>query len=100
MSKKVRILVVCGSGMCTSTIAEEEVKKICKAEGIDFHITKSNMREIPLRIEENDIVLVTNNYKGKLEKPCLGISGLISGVNEDKLRIELVKMLHQIADEN
>ena len=33
MAKELKILVACGSGVATSTVAQEAVKKICKMLG-------------------------------------------------------------------
>ena len=30
MAKEVKVLVACGSGVATSTIAQEEIKRYCK----------------------------------------------------------------------
>ena len=46
MAKELKILVACGSGVATSTVAQEAVKKICAEAGIPAKILKSTMTEI------------------------------------------------------
>lgn len=45
--KKVNILVACGSGVATSTIAADEVKALCKEHGIHISLNKCSMTELP-----------------------------------------------------
>jgi PTS system galactitol-specific IIB component len=95
----VRVLVACGGGMATSVLAADTIKEICLTEGINCQITFCNLLEIPLAIDDVDIVFVTNNYKGELGKPLMNVFGLISGIDEDEIRLEIVTALHQLANE-
>ncbi len=64
MAKEVKILVACGSGVATSTVAQESVKKICKDAGIPIKVTKGTISEIPNKQNTVDVVMVTTNYRG------------------------------------
>ena len=100
MAIELKILVACGSGVATSTVAQEAVKKICKDAGIPAKIIKSTMTEIPAKQADVDIVMVTTNYRQKLEKPLIKVFGLISGINEDKIRDEIIETCHRLQNEN
>ena len=52
MANEVKILVACGSGVATSTVAQEAVKKILADANIPGKILKGSMSEIPLK--QND----------------------------------------------
>ena len=41
-------LVACGSGIATSTVAQQAVKKILADAGIEADISKGNITEIPV----------------------------------------------------
>ncbi|MFZ3071598.1 MAG: PTS sugar transporter subunit IIB [Anaerolineaceae bacterium] len=99
MSNSVRLLIACGSGIATSSVAAEEVKCICKDEGIDVEIFKSSMQEIESKQDSVDIVLCTNNYKGKLRKPYMSIFGLIAGINVPKLKKDLLGLIKEVQQE-
>ena len=49
MANEVKILVACGSGVATSTVAQEAVKKILADANIPGKILKGSMSEIPLK---------------------------------------------------
>ena len=83
MAKELKILVACGSGVATSA-----------------KIIKSTMTEIPAKQADVDIVMVTTNYRQKLEKPLIKVFRLISGINEDKIRDEIIETCHRLQNEN
>lgn len=49
MANEVKILVACGSGVATSTVAQESSKKILADANIPGKILKGSMSEIPLK---------------------------------------------------
>lgn len=95
--KKINILVACGSGVATSTIAAGEVKVVCEEYGIkNFTISKASMQELDTASKNADLVLTTNNYKGELDVPHFSIAAFVTGINEDKLRKKLGEFLVEL----
>jgi len=93
----ITILVACGSGVATSTLAADEVKSVCEEYGISrYKINKCSMSELVSEIPNVDIVLTTNNYKGEIDKPYMNIMGFVTGINEEALRKKLGEALQQI----
>lgn len=99
MAAIVRVLVACGSGVATSTIAQEEIKKILSEAGINAKIYKSTINEIEGKQDDVDLILVTTNYKLPLRRPCLSVFGLISGINKEKISQDIVDACKKIIDE-
>ena len=66
MANEVKILVACGSGVATSTVAQEAVKKILADANIPGKILKGSMSEIPLKQNDVDLILTTTNYRKPL----------------------------------
>lgn len=86
----INILVACGSGVATSTLAADEVKSVCAEYGItSFKINKCSMAELSSEMAHADIVLTTNNYKGDIGKPHMSVAGFVTGINEGALRKKL-----------
>lgn len=96
---EVKVMVACGSGVATSTIAQEEVKKIAQEAGVQVKILKGTIAEVPTKQADVDLVLTTANYRKPLEKPCMSVFGLVSGVGADKVRKELAALLKKIQSE-
>lgn len=96
---EVKVMVACGSGVATSTIAQEEVKKIAQEAGVQVKILKGTIAEVPTKQADVDLVLTTANYRKPLEKPYMSVFGLVSGVGADKVRRELAALLKKIQAE-
>jgi len=95
--KKINILVACGSGVATSTLAADEVKIVCQEYGItNYSISKCSMQEIETLSQQVDIVLTTNNYKGDLGRPQMSIMSFVTGINAEKLKKKLGEQLVEI----
>lgn len=98
MSKEITILVACGSGVATSTIAQEAVKKIAEKAGVKAKVLKGTIAEVPEKQRDVDIVLTTANYRQPLDKPYMSVFGLISGVNKAATEKKLEDLLKKIAE--
>lgn len=52
----ITILVACGSGVATSTLAADEVKSVCAEYGIaNFKINKCSMSELASEMQSADV---------------------------------------------
>lgn len=98
MAKTLSILVACGSGVATSTVAQEAVKQICSEAGIPVKIVKSTMSEIQSKQDDVDLIMVTTNYRKPVKKPLIKVFGLISGIGEDKIKEEIVTACRALLD--
>lgn len=102
MAKKVKIMVGCGSGIATATVAADAVRRICEEEGIDADVITCRMFNLP-EYDNNDsvdILLSTSKVnEEQYKKPIMSIFGLISGIGEDKIRARLLEMIHQVLAE-
>lgn len=97
MAKEVKILVACGSGVATSTVAQEAVKEICAKHGIPVKVLKATVSEIPSKQDDVDIIMVTTNYRKPVTKPLIKVFGLISGIGKDKIEEEIVAACKKIS---
>ncbi len=98
MAKEVKVLVACGSGVATSTVAQESIKDICKQAGIPIKVTKGTINEIPSKAPIVDVVMVTTNYRGTIDKPLIKVFGLISGIGKDKIKQEIIDTCKAISE--
>lgn len=99
MDKVLKVLVACGSGVATSTIAQEEVKRIAENNGIKVNVIKATIAEVPSKQKDVDVVLTTANYRQPLEKPYMSVFGLVSGVNKTAAEKKLAELLKKTAEE-
>ncbi|MFV0451900.1 MAG: PTS sugar transporter subunit IIB [Propioniciclava sp.] len=95
----VRILIACGSGIATSTVAQEKVKEILKEHDIPATITKGTVGQIPALQDGADIILVTTPYRKPVDKPIISVFNLISGINEQATAQEIVAACRAVTGE-
>jgi len=98
--QQVRILIACGSGIATSTVAQERVKEILKKEGIPAVITKGTVGQVHNLQDGVDVILLTTRYNKPLDKPVVSVFGLISGINEEQTAQDVVDACRRVLDEN
>lgn len=98
MAKELTILVACGSGVATSTVAQEAVKVICKGNGIPAKIIKCTISEIASKQDDVDVIMVTTNYRKPVKKPLIKVFGLISGIGRDDIEQEIVKTCKELLE--
>ena len=97
--RDITILVACGSGVATSTIAQEAVKEIAQSAGVKAKIIKGTIAEVPVKQKDVDLVLTTANYRQPLDKPYMSVFGLVSGVNKAGTEKKLEELLKQVAQD-
>ena len=98
--KRLKILVACGSGICTSTVAAETTKEVCREYGIDADVTTCTVMDIPGRCENFDLVLTANKYQQELSVPLMNVFAFITGINEEATRKKLGEKLQELASNN
>lgn len=96
----INIIVACGSGIATSTIAAGKVEELLKEMEItNYNIRKSSMQEVQALSNSADLVLTTNMYNGELAAPHKSIIGFLTGIKEEKLKEELSILITEIIKE-
>lgn len=98
MKSHLKVLIACGSGIATSTVAQEKIKEILKEAGIPAQITKGTIGQIPSLASDVDVVMTTTRYPKPLDKPIVQVFGLISGINEDQVAQEVVDACRAVLD--
>ncbi len=100
MARPIKILVACGSGIATSTMAASVVQEVCDAAGIACSIKKSTITDIPYIAPEVDLVLTTNRYREPCPTPVMCIVSFVTGVNEEETREKLTEKLNELVAED
>jgi PTS system galactitol-specific IIB component len=96
INRPVEILIACGSGIATSSVAAEAIKEVCATASIPIKIHKGQIQDISALEENVDVIMVTMNYRGKVSKPLIKVFGLISGINDEKVKSEIVSVCSEI----
>ncbi|MDO4378869.1 MAG: PTS galactitol transporter subunit IIB [Erysipelotrichia bacterium] len=97
--KKVRILVACGGGIATSSFAAMVINEIAKEANVQVEIHKERIVDALLVADEYDMLCVTSRLNQTLKTRIIQVGGLISGINEEKVRETIKQNLIELANE-
>ena len=95
MVGKKMILVACGTGIATSTVAAKKVQAICKEAGIDVQTAQCKALEGASKAGtlKPDVVVATTDMPGNFDMPVLNGRCLLTGVGLKEFKEELIAAL-------
>lgn len=99
MGKKVKILIACGSGIATSTVAKHETEMVCANAGLDVEVSTTSLAALPNEHKYYDVICTTSPYQGELGRPTIRIFGLISNIGRANTEKELLAAVKEAAGE-
>jgi len=91
MSKKV--IIACGSGIATSTLAVHKFQTFCEENGIDVEIEQCCYGEVEGFITGADLLLTTQKYDQDFGVPTEICFAYITGIGEEELNAKLLQIL-------
>ncbi len=85
-----RVLIVCGTGVATSTVVADKVRKHLAAVGIEAKIEQTKVTELHRGAKGYDLVVATTQVPASVDAPVVkGLSFLTGmGVEETLAEIE------------
>ncbi|MGX9758722.1 PTS sugar transporter subunit IIB [Clostridioides difficile] len=90
-----KILVACGTGVCTSTIAINKLKKALEeAKKLDMvSITQCKVVEVASKAPDYDLIICTTQISSSIKTPVINGLPFLTGVGMDKLIKEVLEKL-------
>lgn len=95
---KVKILVVCGSGVATSMHAAYKLREHLDRQKIQAVIDGAGNNELAGRGPAYDIIISNNQVTAKLDKPIFSAIPLLTGIGEQDLVAKVVAEIRQIQE--
>lgn len=90
---KKRIVVACGTGIATSTVAADRISKECEKAGIDVDIIQCKVSEINSYLADADLIVSTTILPVKTDVPVVNGLPFITGIGIEKAVESIVKEL-------
>ncbi|MDR1622986.1 MAG: PTS sugar transporter subunit IIB [Synergistaceae bacterium] len=90
---KKKILVACGTGGVTSTVATHKIKTLCEENGIQADMIQCGYREIFQYVDETDLIVTTQKTDIPLGKPVVFALAYITGIGEEELNAQILAEL-------
>jgi PTS system galactitol-specific IIB component len=93
---KVRIIVICGSGVATSMHAAFKLREYFEKEKVPVVIDGGGNNELAGRIVSYDIVVSNSQVTVKTDKPVFSAIPLLTGIGEKELMAQVLKAAKDI----
>ena len=98
MARKVRILVVCGSGVAMAMHAAFKLRGYFSKAKIPVIIDGAGNNELAGRIIGYDMVVSNTQVTVKTDKPVFSAIPLITGIGEEELVEKIIEKTKEIQD--
>lgn len=89
--KKIRILVVCGTGIATSTVVARKLEETLSKKGFNIETRQCKALEVESRLEGVDIIVTTTPVPNDLGVPVVHTLAFLTGIGEDEAVEEVIK---------
>jgi PTS system galactitol-specific IIB component len=96
---KVKILVVCGSGVATSMHAAFKLREYLDDRKISAIIDGAGNNELEGRAGSYDIIISNTMVTAKIDKPVFSAIPLLTGIGESELVAQVVEAIKKVQAE-
>lgn len=90
-----KILIACGTGICTSTMAAKKLEESLRQRGKDKDVTiiQCKVAELISKADEADLIVSTTTVPAQIKKPVVMGTPFLTGIGIDKVVDEIIKHL-------
>ena len=90
---KKKIIVACGGAVATSTIAANEIKELCKANGVEIEICQIRISEIESHLTGTSLIVTTTRIKKDYGVPYINGMSFITGIGVEQTQKAILEVL-------
>jgi PTS system galactitol-specific IIB component len=80
-----RILVVCGTGVATSTVVVNKVREHLKSRGVEAEIQQGKVMDLVRGEVDADLIVATTEVPAGLSVPSVRALPLLTGVGDESV---------------
>ena len=88
-----RVLVVCGTGVATSTVVAIKIREHCAAAGINIDVVQGKVMDIVRGVEGYDLIVSTTPVPSSVTIPSINGLPYLTGMGLDDTLNEIVLAL-------
>lgn len=79
-----RVLIVCGTGVATSTVVAKKVEEVLMKRGVSVKVEQCKASEAPSKAANFDLIVTTTHVSNVGNTPVIRSLSFISGIGMDK----------------
>lgn len=89
------ILISCGTGVVTSTLATQRLCEMLDARGYKglYKTTQYKIAELASKDDGFDVIVHTTTVPSFLKTPCVNALRLVTGIGKEKVADEVISIL-------
>ena len=96
MMGKKKVLVVCGTGIATSTLVALAIKTEMAARGIEVETSQCKVSEVEAHCADADLIVSTTQVPAKLDKPVIVTLAFLTGIGKAGLLTTIEALLREV----
>lgn len=96
--KKVKVLVACGAGIATSTVAMKKITDLFSKSDLEVDITQIKIAEATNMQSKADMLISTSVLPTVYDIPAITAIAFISGIGEEQLNEKILATAREIAN--
>lgn len=88
-----KILVICGTGVATSTMVATSIKDHLAGQGIDAQVTQGKVMDLVNGTPDVDLIVATTSVPDTVTVPVVAGLPFLTGIGQDATLAEIVSHL-------
>lgn len=92
---KKKVIVACAGAVATSTIAANEIQKLCQEQGIAIEICQIRIAEIESHLPGACLIVTTTKLKRDYGVPYVAGMAFISGIGVEQTKRQILEILQR-----
>lgn len=88
-----RILIVCGTGVATSTVVAQKVEALCREEGVNVSVRQGKVADLLSGPVDADLIVATTQVPSNVTVPVIPGLPFLTGAGLDEARAALREAL-------
>jgi PTS system galactitol-specific IIB component len=88
-----RVLVICGTGVATSTVVATKVRDYCLSQGIDVQVSQGKVMDLLSGGPTVDLIVATTQVPSTVTTPVVAGLPFLTGVGVDAALAEVARRL-------
>jgi PTS system galactitol-specific IIB component len=88
-----KLLVICGTGVATSTMVASSIRDHCTRQGIDVEVSQGKVMDLLQGDPDVDLIVATTAVPDSVSVPVVAGLPFLTGVGRDEALAEIVSHL-------
>jgi PTS system galactitol-specific IIB component len=88
-----KVLVICGTGVATSTMVASSIKEHCSAQGIDVEVSQGKVMDLLSGTPQVDVIVATTEVPDGVGVPVVAGLPFLTGIGREEALAEVVQHL-------